>query len=651
MKKFKFKFYLLLAIIYLFLAFIAFLLSYCLLEQNMKSFFIKYFSANKVGSEDIVEFVIDDASTTKYPWPWSRILYTELLSYFTEYAKPKLIGLDIIMENINSDDKADADFVNYVSKMNNLVSGFNTVNILDESFMNECKKKYSLNMDDSAYPIKDQYSYIKQIQKPYLDASKHLASVNVNYDENSKLLLLFPNIVKLYDSYYPSMALKMYMVENNTNDLKIDHKNIIVPKTGLRIPHNGIRNGMLSTDINFYDNLIYKYDNRYIKSSYTHKSFSAYKIIETYRNLKYGTDIEKEDYIDPAYFNGKTVFIGANLSGPSADVHPTPMELRHAGVDVQATVYDNIVHNEFLHNAGWYIQLLTIVILAILTFISVLKLLVIKSLLLVTLLDFLFFIAVAVCAYNNYIISFINPIAVQLVTLVFGFAVKFIYENFSKEIIRQAMGKYLSEGIMQNVINNIEDLKLGGKRTVVTVLFSDIRGFTTMSEKLTPDAISMILNEYFKYIEPIITKYNGVINKFIGDAVMVIFGEPIADTNHAKNAVKCAYEILKTVENLREKWLYEGKPKIEIGIGINTGEVFIGNVGTETRMEYTVIGDTVNLASRIESYNKVYKTNLLVSSSTYFCIADIADVIKINDVQIRGKAKKMDLYEVLRIER
>ena len=107
--------------------------------------------------------------------------------------------------------------------------------------------------------------------------------------------------------------------------------------------------------------------------------------------------------------------------------------------------------------------------------------------------------------------------------------------------------------------------------------------------------------------------------------------------------------MLKKVEYLREKWLSEGKPKIEIGIGINTGEAFVGNIGSEKRLEYTVIGDTVNLASRIESYNKVYKTNFLISSSTYSYVSSIVDVLKISEVQIRGKAKKMDIYEVLRL--
>ena len=246
-------------------------------------------------------------------------------------------------------------------------------------------------------------------------------------------------------------------------------------------------------------------------------------------------------------------------------------------------------------------------------------------------------------------VTVITPILVQLLTTLFGYSYRFLQEGRNKEKIKQAMGKYLSQDIMKNVVQNIDDIKLGGKRANVTVLFADIRGFTSMSEKMTAEEVSKILNEYFTEIEPIITKHNGVINKFIGDAVMAIFGEPIQDINHPVNAVRCAYDMLKKVDELQDKWLFEGKPKIEIGIGINTGEAFVGNIGSEKRLEYTVIGDTVNLASRIESYNKVYKTNFLISSSTYSYVSSIADVIKISEVQIRGKAKKMDIYEVLRL--
>ena len=202
---------------------------------------------------------------------------------------------------------------------------------------------------------------------------------------------------------------------------------------------------------------------------------------------------------------------------------------------------------------------------------------------------------------------------------------------------------------MKNVIKNIDNLGLGGKKATVTVLFSDIRGFTSMSEKMSAQDVSQLLNEYFSEMEPIVTKYNGIINKFIGDAVMAVFGEPIQDENHPLNAVNCGFEMLERVEELNKKWQIEGKPIIQIGVGINTGEVFVGNIGSEKRMEYTVIGDTVNLASRLESYNKTYKTNILISTSTYEASKDHIEVNKIADVEIRGKAEKMDIYEVKNI--
>ena len=651
MKKLKNKlFYFGAALIYIVLASFVLILSSMYLEPKMKSFFIDRFTAGNLGSDDIIEIVIDDASVREYSWPWSKYMYTELLDYFTTYAKPKVIGLDMLFSTINPMKKDDIDFVNHISKMDNLVAGFapesSQIDTSKTEFMESFAKKYAVDVDYKAFDAPADYYNTEAIPELYFKASKNLASVMISND-NSGILFSMVNVIRIGDNYYPSLPLRMYLLENNTNKIVIDDNFITVPKTGVKIPHTFVYKGVVETNIKYYENLYARINNRAVKLDYTHNKLPAYLIINSYRNLKAGKPGKYD--INPEIFNGKTVFIGGNINGPSADVVKTPKAERHPGVDIQATMYDNLVHNEFLHSASWYVKGLFVLLLALFAFVFVFNFGFIKSLLLIILLDIIYFTVVAVCAANNIIFSFINPVMVQLVTLIFAYSFKFITENRNKEKIKQAMGKYLSQDIMKNVVSNIDDLKLGGKRAVVTVLFSDIRGFTSLSEKMSAEEVSMILNEYFAEMEPIISKYNGVINKFIGDAVMAIFGEPIQDINHPQNAVKCAYEMLKTVEYLREKWLFEGKPKIEIGVGINTGEVFIGNIGTETRMEYTVIGDTVNLASRIESYNKVYKTNLLVSSSTYSYIADIADVIKISEVQIRGKAKKMNIYEVLRI--
>ena len=211
------------------------------------------------------------------------------------------------------------------------------------------------------------------------------------------------------------------------------------------------------------------------------------------------------------------------------------------------------------------------------------------------------------------------------------------------------MGKYISKDIMENVVEeNIDNIRLGGKKANVTVLFADIRGFTSMSEKLQPDEISVILNEYFTEIEPIISKYNGVINKFIGDAILAVFSGETPEI-HAKNAVRAGKAILKRLKNFQHIQEAQGREKIQAGIGVNTGIVFLGNIGNEERCEYTVIGDTVNVANRAERANRIYKTEFLITENTYPYVKDIADVIKISDVQMKGKREKVNVYEVLRV--
>lgn len=653
---YSFLIYMLLIIIFVFIA-----------NRFIQPFAYSFLMSNIISkieepNENIIEVVFDDVTNQKYNWrnDPKKIIITDLLDYFYSYAKPKIIGLDITYTSVrdNGDNSAPL-FVNQVSKMNNLVSAFvpeEDKNNSDGSFINNFKQKHSLNV------IKDVQNQSMTAQNGILsysdnlrNSTKHFGSVIINKDNTSDFIFDTINIVKIRNAYYPSLSFKMYLLANNTNEISIYDNYILVPSTGLKIPYK-YENGFFYTPIRYYD---FPWNNNQ-KITYSHNAISAFKLLDTYKALQKGLTPktapelynlkDPNSLIDPALFNDKIIFIGENISGPGTDVLRTPMDTRHPGVDIQASVYDNLYSQILLNNSGKGINFLIFILLCIPTFIIILRARFLKGLITLISLDLLYLFIITMFAINGYVTEYASPLICQFVTAIFAYTFKFLNESRNKEQIKTAMGKYLSQDVMQNIIKDIENLGLGGKRAIVTILFSDIRGFTSMSEKMPADEVSKILNEYFAHMEPIIRKYNGVINKFIGDAIMVIFGEPIQDLNHPRNAVKCAYEMLKEVEHLRENWLAEGKPRFEIGIGINTGEVFIGNIGTENRMEYTAIGDNVNLASRIEGYNKVYKTNLLVSTSTYNHISDCADVIKIKEVQIRGKSKKMDIYEVLRMD-
>ena len=664
MKKLKNKlFYIYSLLLYLFLIFIFMLVADKFIKPFSNSLLLSKVTANgMLANTDIIEVVFDDETNQKYNLIYDRDkkIITSLLDYFYTYAKPKVVGLDILYLSVRDDKENSApEFVKQVAKMDKLVSGFNPEDDVigeDAHFMESFKAKHSINViKDARKKSSTRFNGILDYSDNLRKNTKHFGSVRINKDKTSDFVFETINIVKIKDSYYPSLSFKMYLMANNTNDIIIEDDYIIVPKTGLKIPYT-YNNGMFSTPIRYYNFVSYKGK----KLIYSHYSVSAHSILDTCEALKKGltpktapklyNPAEGGTLLDPALFKDKIIFIGENISGPSADVLRTPMDERHPGIDIQTTVFDNLESGLTVNDVSKWINILGLFLLCIFAFVIIMRAKFIKGLMLILFMDFVYLLVVIILALYGYLTAYSTPLICQFVTAIFAYTFKFLNESRNKEQIKNAMGKYLSQDVMQNVVKDIENLGLGGKRAVVTVLFSDIRGFTSMSEKMPAEEVSNILNEYFAQMEPIIRKYNGVINKFIGDAIMVIFGEPIQDLNHPKNAVKCAYEMLKKVNYLREKWLEQGRPRFEIGIGINTGEVFIGNIGTENRMEYTAIGDSVNLASRIEGYNKVYKTNLLVSSSTYNFISDCADVIKIKEVQIRGKSKKMDIYEVLRID-
>lgn len=224
---------------------------------------------------------------------------------------------------------------------------------------------------------------------------------------------------------------------------------------------------------------------------------------------------------------------------------------------------------------------------------------------------------------------------------------RFFTEEKEKKYIKKTFSHYLSPHVMEDILNNPASLKLGGQKQTLSVLFSDIRGFTTMSEKLKAEEVVALLNEYLTEMVKVVFKHDGTLDKFMGDAVMAFWGAPIPQNDHAVRAVSCARDMIINLRKLQEKWLAEGKTStINIGIGVNTGEMVVGNMGSYERMDYTVIGDNVNLGARLEGLNKDYATEVIISEFTYAVVKDVFKTKYLDEVKVKGKAKPVKIYAV-----
>jgi adenylate cyclase len=215
----------------------------------------------------------------------------------------------------------------------------------------------------------------------------------------------------------------------------------------------------------------------------------------------------------------------------------------------------------------------------------------------------------------------------------------------SEELVRANLARYLSPQIVDQVIKKDVQVNLGGDKKVVTVLFSDIRHFTQIAETLPPDQMVRLLNEYFTEMARIIFENQGSLDKYIGDAIVAVFGSLIALENPARTAVQAAMQMMKALATANERWTAQYGFAINIGIGINTGEVFLGNIGSPERMEFTVIGDTVNIASRFSGVAR--PGQILVTRETLKCLESDINYRELPPAEVKGKTGKLEVFEMI----
>ncbi len=224
---------------------------------------------------------------------------------------------------------------------------------------------------------------------------------------------------------------------------------------------------------------------------------------------------------------------------------------------------------------------------------------------------------------------------------------KYFTEERKKRELKGTFEKYVSPAIVAEVLKDPENIELGGKKMNLTVMFSDVRGFTTISEKLDPRELTNLLNSYLTPMTDLVFRNKGTLDKYMGDAIMAFWGAPIPFPDHAQHACRCALQMLEKLKELQADYRAKGLPEIDIGIGLNTGEMSVGNMGSETVRNYTVMGDAVNLGSRLEGINKEYGTRIIISEFTYEAIKDSFTAREVDWVRVKGKAQPVRIYELI----
>ncbi|TAJ10839.1 MAG: adenylate/guanylate cyclase domain-containing protein [Nitrospirae bacterium] len=350
---------------------------------------------------------------------------------------------------------------------------------------------------------------------------------------------------------------------------------------------------------------------------------------------------------NPALVRDKIVLIGLTIRGVDEFATPTTAETRMWGVEVLANAVETILRQRFLVPVSDGTTILLIVASAVLASLLVAvggprhaALGVIGAL-------GLYWLAAGLLFDNGVVLNLVYPPG----ALLLGFAAAMVYrvafEQAEQKMIRGVMARYLSPSVSHWALKDPERLKLGGDTRTMTVLFSDLRGFTTLSHALEPQALVALLNEYMTAMTEIVFRHDGVLDKYIGDAIMAFWNAPMAQPDHARRACRTALDMIARLRLLNADWQRRGLRNLDVGIGINTGPMVVGNMGSRDRLAYTVMGDTVNVAARLEGLSKEYGTRLVVGEAVKAEAGEAFLYRFLDLVAVKGRAEPLAVYEVL----
>lgn len=604
--------------------------------------FHRYADSTKAGN-DIVLVAVDEASLEAYgSWPWSRDRHGYVVHYLKQ-AGVKAVVFDILfLEPDSAAEEFDEVFAEEMRAAGNVYLPFlmedqeepsadSTVSPagLQEPSPDILKKATIALDDQEPQPTGTLKTYAgAKLPTPlFAQAARGLGYINLTPDIDGttrRLPLLARARNQMFLHITTAVARDLLSADQAT--LQIRELRLGPVRIPLTPEHEMV--------IDWHGTL----ENR------VYPVYSIGAVLRSYTDMQEG----KQPLLNPALFRDKIVFVATTAAG-TYDLRVTPLSPFAPGVLIHMSALDNILRHRHLQPASWWIFAASTLILTLATAwaFMLIQSQWVKAAAIGGLAIAYYGLAVHAFTSHGLWLDLAIPEGALAVSFAAASTVEYLTEGRHRRQLRTVFDKYMAAEVVDEIMRNPEAIRLGGERKELSVLFSDIAGFTSISEQMDPETLVELLNEYLSAMTDIILRHRGNVNKYLGDGIMAIFGAPRGDHDHASLACFAALDSQSELAKLREQWKAEGQPEISARIGINSGWLVVGNMGSQARMEYTVMGDSVNLASRLEGANKFYDTLILLGPRTYELAARDIEAREVDLMRAKGKKEPVVVFELL----
>lgn len=590
------------------------------------------------GVNEVIMIGIDDSSLKFFgdngiSWPWPRSFYAHVVDYLTR-SGAKAVLFDLLfyqpdLDRSESDGReTDNIFAQSIKNNRHVVLGAQ----LSEDILG-----FDADLTSAALPLADDPPALSSVYRgilapvpPLAQAAAGLGIVNIAPDPDG-IIRKAPLIYGFGDLILPQITIagltssghKVGRYMSQKGYLEMDDFRIPVDKKG------------------YYH--IYWYGRESICNALECVSFAA--VIQSASAEISG----EQPVLGREHFKDKFVIIGATAAG-LMDLKPTPAADISPGMEIWATILLNFIHGDFFYTAHWILDIFRTILIAYAAFWLLTRFSGLKAHILTLCLPMLCMgESIYFWRYHNLAVSLTFPFLGFIATYSYTTAMGYFVEGRSKRQISRAMSRYLHPDLVQIIAKDPDRVEMGGSEIDATVLFSDIYSFTTISENFTPHELVTHLNHYFSDLSGFVLDHGGMLDKYTGDGIMALFGAPLPREDHAFLACRAALAHRNFSRRLAEKAHPEVSDEFHQGtrIGLHSGKIVAGNIGSQRRMDYTAIGDTVNLAARLEGVNKIYKTQIILSESCYNIVKEEFVCRELDYLRVKGKKKPTRIYELI----